>query len=359
MDVYYFIILLTLFLSYNIKIPEGDYNAYCKKVFWVFFPLLIFGALRVDFGNDYSSYEEDFYTLHNHPELVDPNAHAEIGYQWLNVIMPSWRLLLAFVSTMVVLGFIKLYSKNINPKMLTPAMFFTMLYPDLTFYLSFVSMRTGLAIAGTFLCFPLIKERKYVLVLIIAYLLSFIHTSAILFLPVALLVGFNKALSRKEIFIWIFALIALTVLSTAGLIDLISPLFGNDMFDRYREHYLVADDHSSLISCTANAILMYFILDWVYGNKDNLTKSQNSIWRLSMVYLLSPFLGSLGRTRMTYYFFPFYVIVITYIIQDATLEKWKKIMFVSLVTSIMLYATFYVWLNNPYFIFQHYHCIFW
>lgn len=356
MDVYFFVIFITLLLCYFIKVPVNDEIAYRKKVIWVFIPILIFGALRVDFGVDYGQYEMWYYEWHGTDFQIDPNEHAEIGYQWLNIIMPSWRLLVILVSTSVVVAFMMMYSKYVAPEMLMLALVFTMLYPDQSFFMSFVSMRNGLAIAGVYMCLPLIIERRYVFLIPIAYGLSLFHTSAIFFLPMAMIAGRNCALTKKEIIIWIVAFLALIFMSTSQLVSFIEPLMIGDQFDSYKAHYLEGDTHNSFLQCTANAILMYFIVSWAYRNRNSLTKAQNTIWRLSLLYLMSPFLGSLGRTRMIYYYIPFYIITITFLMND---KKFKgSSIFIGLAIIIMLYATFVVFMHNPHFVFAHYQSIF-
>lgn len=355
MDVYIFVVLITFYLCHHIRVPNNDIKAYQKKVFWVFVPILIFGALRVDFGTDYRQYEMWYYEWHKYLKSVDYDEHAEVGYQWLNMIVPSWRLLLIIVSSAVVGAFIMMYSKYVAPKMLMLAVMFTMLYPDQTFFLSFVSMRNGLAIAGTYMCLPLIIKRNYRLLIPITFGLSLFHTSALVFLPMAIIAGLNRAVTKKEIYAWIIAFSSLAIMSTTSLFSLFESLTSLERFERYA--HLEGDDHTPILNCTVNAILAYFIVSWAYRNRKILTKAQNTIWRLSLLYLLTPFLGSLGRTRMTYYYIPFYIITITFLMNDKWPAKWQKQLFIGLAVAVMLYATFVVWMFNPHFVFAHYHSV--
>ena len=358
MDVYYFVIAITLLLCYLIKVPKNDVKAYQRKVFWVFVPILIFGALRVDFGPDYPQYEMWYYEWHGNVTEVDSSEHAEIGYQWLNLVVPSWRLLLIIVSTSVVAAFIMMYSKYVAPEMLMLAMVFTMFYPNQTFFLSFISMRNGLAIAGTYLCLPLIVKRKYWLIIPIAYGLSLFHTSAIFFLPMAMIAGRNVPLTKKEIFIWVGAFIFLSIASQSTLFSIVERFMIGDQFESYRTHYLEGDTHSSLLNGFSNAILIYFIISWAYRNRHVLTEAQNTIWRLSLLYLMCPFLGSLGRTRLIYYYIPFYIITITFLMKDKWPVKWQKQVFIVLAVLIMLYSTFVVYMHTAtFFRVAHYHSI--
>lgn len=358
MDVYYFVIILTFILCKYIKVPENDLKAYTIKVIWVFMPIMIYGALRYDFGNDYWQYEMWYNQWHRYMTEVDSDEHAEVGYQWLNMIMPTWQSLLILVSGSVVAAYMLLYSKYVDPKVLMVAVFFTMLYPDQCFFLQFISMRCGLAIAGVYMSLPLIIKRKYLLLIPLAFGLSLFHTSAILFLPLAVIVGQSLALTKKEIYVW-FGIVVVTIfMSQSTLINYVTPFLMSDQFESYRTHYLEADSHASILNGTANVILGYFIVSWAWRNRRVLTKAQNVIWRLSLLYLMCPFLGALGRTRMTFYYIPFYIITITYLMNDKWPAKWQKTVFITLAVAVMLYATFVVWMNNPYFRLQHYHSIF-
>lgn len=358
MDVYYFVIFITFLLCYFIKVPANDAKAYRNKVIWVFVPILLYGAFRVDFGIDYSNYEEFYYDWHRAGYQIDEEHHVEVGYQWLNILVPSWRLLLIIVSTSVVGAFMMLYSKYVKPEMLLLAIFFTMFYPNQSFFMSFVTMRNGLTIAGVAWCLPLIIKRKYWLLIPISFGLSLIHTSALIFLPMAMIVGSNKALTKLEICIWVSVIALLTVIPTSDLMSVVGFFLIGDVFESYRDLYLEGDAHNSFLQCTANGILMCFVVSWAYRNKNKLTDSQNTIWRLSMLYLMSPFLGSVGRIRMMYYFILFYFITITYLVNDKSLEKVQKYIFIGLAITVMFYATYVVWMHNPYFVYEHYHSIF-
>lgn len=358
MDVFYIVIVVTLFLCYSIKIPEGDERAYRKKIIWTFLPVFVFGALRVNFGVDYEQYEREYYELHGNFNLIDPNGHSELGYQFLNVVMPTWRLLVVLVSSIVVFAYGFLYYKYIPSKCLMAVLIFTLFYPDQSFFLNFVTMRNGIAIAGFFLCTPFIVNRKYLLVLALAVFLSFFHKSALIFIPMALLVGRNSKITKNEIYIWITVILVFASMSTSSLIQNVLPMMGSDIFESYRNNYLVDSGHRSYLNSFASMLLIYWILSWAYRNRDILTDAQNTIWRLSVLYLMSPFLGPIGRTRMTYYFFPFYAITLAYMIKDQWPDKTQKVAFILFAVAVMFYATFIVWMGNPHFVFDHYISIF-
>ncbi|UKK47493.1 EpsG family protein [Prevotella sp. E9-3] len=358
MDVYIFVVIFTFIFCSQIKVQNGDRKAYLEKIIWCFLPIFIYGALRENFGIDYPEYKYNYELLHGNAQFIDEDDHAEIGFQWLNVMIPSWRLLVMLVSTMVISGFALLYYKYVEPRMLMLALFFTMFDPGRCFFLSFVAMRNGLVIAGFLLCTPLIVKRRYHILLPIVFLLSLLHTSALIFIPLAILAGQNFSITKKEIWLWLGASVVFSLMSVTSIINLALPLMSGELFESYRIHYMNADNHSSLLVCTANAISMFVILKWAYKQRCILTPAQNVIWRLAMLFLISPFLGVLGRTRMVYFYIPFYIITLTYLIQDGWTSKSFKNNFLFLVSAVMLYYTVFVWMGSKYFVFWHYQSIF-
>lgn len=358
MDVYYIVIVITFLIFFLYEGKGGGRNPYLRKLIWVFLPIFFFGALRENFGIDYPVYKAEYYLLNGHPENIDEvTMHSELGYQWLEVFIPSWRLLVMLVSTMVVVAFIFLYYKYVDSKMLLFILFFTFFYPDQSFFLNFVAMRNGLVIAIFWLSIPLIVERKYLYAIAITLILFFIHKSALIFVSMALIVGQNFKISYKEITLWIIAIVVLSLMSTANLIKVVLPLMGSDEFESYREHYLIDSGHSTWLYGLANVVFIYFIFKWAFRNRNILTSSQNVIWRLALLYLMCPYLGPIGRTRMNYYFFPFYIITLSYLVKDKWTFKGEKLLFIIYATTIMFYATFWIWMNRSIFPYAHYQSI--
>lgn len=358
MDVYYFVIVVTFLICYSYRVRTGDQKDYLKKLIWVFLPVFIFGALREDFGIDYPYYMYEYYLIHGHPENIDEfTIHSELGYQWLEVIMPSWRSLVMLVSSMVVLAFVFLYYKYVEPKMIFFAVFFTFLYPDQSFFLNFVTMRNGLVIAIFWLCVPLIIKRKYLYAFAIAFGLFYLHKSAIIFMTMAILIGQNFRISYKEVTLWVIVLVVLALIPTSVLIERVLPFMGSDEFESYRTHYMKDSGHSLWLYRITCAIFIYWIFNWAIRNRKVLTPAQNVIWRFAMLYLICPFLGPIGTSRMNYYFFPFYVITLSYMAKDQWPNKIEKTFFVCFAIAIMFYTTFVLWINNSRFPYAHYHSI--
>lgn len=358
MDVYYFVIVITFLICLFYKEKKGDRKDYLIKLMWVFLPVFIFGALRKDFGIDYPYYESEFYLLNGHSEKIDVTSiHSELGYQWLEVIMPNWRSLVILVSSMVVLAFIFLFYKYVEPKMIMFVIFFTFFYPDQSFFLNFVTMRNGLVIALFWLSLPFIIRKKYLYAFAIAFGLFFIHKSAIIFVTMAIIIGRNFKITNKEITIWALTILTFALLPTSELIERVLPFMSADEFESFREYYLIDSGHSSWLYGIVCALFIYWTFKWAYKNRDTLTPAQNVIWRLAILYMMCPFLGPIGSTRMNYYFFPFYIITFSYMAKDQWQDKLEKTSFIGLAIAVMFYTTFVIWMNKTRFPYTHYHSI--
>ena len=158
--------------------------------------------------------------------------------------------------------------------------------------------------------------------------------------------------------VWYGTAIVFSLMSATDIVNIGLQLASGDIFESYRNHYIKVDNHSSLLVCSANIASIFLILKWAYKRRLNLTPAQNVIWRLALLFLMSPFLGILGRSRMTYFYYPFYIITITYLIQDKWISKSVRNAFLLFSSAVMFYYTIVVWMGSRYFVFYHYQSIF-
>lgn len=304
MKVYFLVFFITLVLS--IILPAKTDNQWHWKLFITFLPLFLFAALRVDFGNDYSAYEL-FYNVHHTGGIFsyDVDSHAEIGYQLLCYIMPSFRSLLVLNALLLCFSIAFFLDKNVPRAYLWLAILLIFLNPEKNIYGNLVGMRNGFVVTGFILGSVLIQQRKLFLYALLIALLSTIHTAALLFMPLAYFVGRNTKLTRQEIIIWIVVFIVLLTFSVSGLIDLASP-FISQYFERY-EYYI--DDmlaHRGVLLTGSSLLLATLIFFLFKSQEDSLTESQNSLIRLGLLYVASAFLGSLAM-RANYFYDMFFI----------------------------------------------------
>lgn len=360
MSVYYAVFILTVLLC--IIIPAKTDKEYIRKLIIVFLPLFLFGALRVDFGLDYATYEGLYHSIHESSlETLDESDHAELGYQVLNLIMPTWRSLLVLTSFMLCFSIGFLFYKSLDKKNLLLAICVMFIAGNFAFYTPLVSMRNGLTDALLLLSIPFIRDRRIVIVAIIAFLGSYLHTSLIFFMPLAYLVANNKPISTKEIIIWLGGFGFFVVWGPSSIVSFFTT---NLMayFDRYEpivETISRGGGYANILVGVTNLIIAGIILYIIYQNRNRMSAVENCISRIALLYLFSPFIGAFGGARWQTYFIPFFVVLIANMYSYTWKSKALKIGFYILIFAYFSYSFFYVWQwNNPYFVFQTYHSIF-
>lgn len=356
MDIYYLICISSIIIS--CLLPSANEKEYKWRVSLSFLPLFLFGALRVNFGLDYSTYESLFNVVHATSRFYK-DSNTEIGFLYLLKILPDWRYVITFGSFVLCLSWIVLLYRNVVPRGLTFALILIFCIGNMTIYTPLVAMRNGLTIGIMMLCFPLIEQRRYILVLAIAFLGHYIHSSLLIFMPIALLVGRNTILKKREIFIWTGVVVVLLVISATSLIEIVTPYI-LAYFERY-ENVLATMSESKHVSYLANAadiVLMGSVLTFFYKNRTQMTPSENSYFRIGLIYLCCSFLGALGGARMQAYFLPFFILILVKMYSAQWKDNFMKCMFFIFVFAFFLYQFYYVWQwNNPYFVFQEYESI--
>ena len=360
MSVYYAVFILTVLLC--ILVPAKTDKEYKRKLVIVLLPLFLFGALRVDFGMDYSAYEDMFHSLHGSSlEEVDESAHAELGYQALNIIMPTWRSLLVLTSFMLCFSIGFLFYKSLDKNNLLLAICVMFLAGNYAFYTPLVSMRNGLTNAVFLLSIPLIRDRRIVIVAIIAFLGSFLHSSLLLFMPLAYLVANNKPISMKEINIWLGCFGVFVVFGSSSIVDFFSGYLMTyfDRYELYFENVSKGRGYANILVGVTNLVIVGIMLYTIYHNRNRMSAVENSVSRIALLYPLSPYVGVFGGARWLTYFIPFFVVCIANMYSYTWKSKALKIGFYILIFAYFSYSFFYIWQwNNPYFVFQTYHSIF-
>lgn len=303
MVVYYSVFFITLFLSYCL--PAKTDKQWRWKLIWTFLPLFLFGALRVDFGNDYYSYEEYFYEFHVSGAFsYNPLSHAEIGYQFLCYVMPSFRSILVLNSFLLCLSLALFCNRNIPRDYLWLAVLLIFLNVEKNIYGSLVGIRNGFAVTIFLLSFVFIQRRNILLFTCATLLAMSLHSSAVFFLPIAYLVGYNREITIKEIVLWITGIIIILMTSVSGMMDFIEP-FLVDSYESYNA-YLQGNAHRGWLLTATGLLFIYIVLSLFWESRKSLNKEQNALIRLGLFYLLSTLLGSMNM-RAGYFYNMFFI----------------------------------------------------
>ena len=307
MKVYFLVFFLALMMS--VVLPAKTDKQWRWKLFFTFLPLFLFAALRVNFGNDYSAYELFFDEAHHGSKFLnfvyEEKMRDEIGYQYLCYIMPSYRSMLVLNAFLLCLALAVFIYKNIPKKYLWLAILLVFLNAEKNIYGNLVGMRNGFVVTGFLLGSVLIQQRRIVLFALLTALLSTIHTAALLFMPLAYIVGRNTKITRVEILIWIGAIVVLLVFSVSGLMELAAPIISR-YFDRYETYLEDMTAHRGFLLTVASLALATLIFILYNKRKNALTKDQNSLIRLGLLYVVSAFLGSLA-VRANYFYDMFFI----------------------------------------------------
>lgn len=353
MKAYYLVFFLMLMMSLFIKAKTE--KQWRWKLFWTFLPLFIYAAIRVDYGNDYSSYEELFNLIHSQRGFeLDSELHAEIGYQLLNKVLPSYRAVL-LLSAFLFSFSLAVFCYNYIPKnYLWLAIILVFLNPEKNVFGVLVGIRNGLVISAFLLSFVLIQKRKWLQFAAITVGLSFIHTSAILYLPLAYIAGSNRPFKKRETWIWIGAAIALLFFSTSQLAEYINILLNNEYLDRY-QNYFEDSGHRGGLMVFACVFFIAIYIAYFQMRRESLCPKDNSLIRMGILYSITMLMGSLS-IRASYFYDMFLIGSAVTIFSDKKAPEWLRYAVVLLLIATSCFSM-RVWMHSEWWNHGTYHSL--
>ena len=354
---YVYIIVFFLSLLLSLSLPANSDWEWKRKLFWTFLPLFVFGALRVDFGNDYQGYVNYFNEFHTKgPFVFDESSHAEIGFQLLCYLMPTHRSVLVLNSLLLCLAFALFIYHNVPKHYMWVAIVIIFLNVEKNIYGSMVGLRNGFAVTAFLLGSIYIQKRKLIPFALITLISMSFHTSAFFYLPIAYLVGRGKEISKGEIYIWIATLTILGTMSSVGLLNALTP-FLMDNFERYEVYIIDFTGHQGILMVTTTIVLFVLIFTLFYENRKILSNEQNSLCRLGLLYVASLFMGTISM-RAGYFYNVFFAGTIALLFSlPSKYDTMRKALCV--VAIIMSAYSMYLWmhaghvLNNPLYTVYH------
>lgn len=356
MKAYYLVFVLTLLLS--VVLQARTDKQWRWKLFFTFLPLFIFGAIRVDFGNDYSTYEAVYESVHSSNMFVsDEDAHAEIGYQLLNWIMPSFRSLLVLNSFLLSFSLGVFCYQNVPRNYLWLAVILIFLNPEKNIYGTLVALRSGLCVSAFFLSFVLVQRRKWALFFIISSLLSFIHTSALLFMPIAYFVGSNHGFRLKEVWLWGGVIALLLFMSMTQLFDMISVFIGEaSVFERYEEVLSATQSHRGVLLTLTSLVFVALFIIYFRQRGKYLSSNENSLLRVGLLFTVTAFLGSLAM-RASYFYDVFFIVAVVKVFSDKLADEALRYSLLILALLTSYYSMFIVWMGSEWWNHAVYHSL--
>lgn len=349
MTTYWSIALLTILIN---LFPAKTQKHYSVRLFVSLIPLFLFGALRVDFGLDYESYEDFFNSVKFYGfSVID---RTEIGYYYLNRLLPSFRSLLVIQTLLVCTAYYYLFKWYVPAKYAWLGFILLFLSGPFTIFFMLSGIRNAISISILILSSHFLHNRKIIPFAVLIFIAYFFHNSVIFMAPIAYLVANNKQITLKWIVVWVLVMMFLFVASSTIVLYYID-LFIANYFDRYityieQAKYLQkgAGLLSSSFSIFLSILLMYF-----FKNK-RLSNKQSMIVKLSLLFLISHVLGPLN-IRMSQYFVSFFIVG-SIIVMYWNINKFLKIVYFISIFAYLIYSLI-IWFNNPLFTYNTYKSI--
>lgn len=349
MTVYWTIAIITVLLNF---FPVKTDKEYSIRLFISLIPLFLYGAFRVDFGLDYRGYEVFFEETHRY--IGQPDERMEIGYYYLNRLLPSFRSLLILQTLLLCVAYFFLFKNYIPSKYAWLGFTLLFLNGPLTVFFMLSGIRNGITISLLILSTYFIQKRKFIHFIVIVLLASLFHASAILIAPIVYFVASGKPLNKRGMIIWIVVMVCFFLFSNTVILNYVD-LFINTYFDRYSTYVDAAEEQGKgaglLISIFS--FVTTFIVFTILKDKQ-LTAKENMVIKLMLVFLLSFLLGPLN-VRVSQYFAAFFIAGIVVVIRYSR-NDLLKYGFITLVLGYSLYSL-KLWFENPYFAYDIYQSV--
>ena len=283
----------------------------CATSFLVLWLIQSLRALTV--GRDLINYIPFFLST----DYKEVSENIEIGYLYFNRFIYNYittdpHVFLSIVSACILLPFtivVKKYSK-------IPALSFIIFASFVIYIFSFSALRQSIAIGLTTLSYIFVEEKKLLPFLLLVFIASTIHTSAIIFIIVYPCCNYIN-LNKKTYIILTISLIFL-ISSLKSVIQIILPfIFSEGKYDSYIETN-ASPAYNLLI-----LIVLFYIASFFIKRPDTTDKNMRFFLFLSVACqslgLISP-----AAPRIGFYFFIFIGIALTNIIKNGNFTHSSK-----------------------------------
>lgn len=264
----------------------------------------LFMALRKDYTPDYWEYEDQFEVIHS--SGYDNDLHSEIGYQWLNIVLPSYRMVIVIASLAFLSG-IYIFFKTFIPSSYWGFSFILLFTDTFAYLINLSAIRNSIAIAALLWGVYLLSKRQKIPFIILILLGSLFHASVLIFIP---LVFFGSSKPKLNLQLWMTLFIIYVVLSVImpGLWGNIANLMFSEVDALSGYLYYVEDLKGT--SRGLSYLLLFFILFFNLKTiaMNDLTPNDYMCLKLALIWFLivfSPIVGMISRYYVYVDFFLF------------------------------------------------------
>lgn len=333
-------------------LPGREEKHYKVKLYISLFLLFVYGAFRVDYGLDYESYVDYFEDVKQFG--LEANDRMELGYYFLNKLLPSFRVLFIIQTLLICIAYHLLFRWYIPSKLAWLGFLLLFLNGPQTVFFMLNGIRNGMAISIFILSTYFIHKRKLFLFGISIFVAYWFHSSVILFAPIAYFVANGKTITKKNIIFWLTIMVFTAISFETVLLNYID-IFINTYFERYSTYVDFVKDKGEGAGILALIFsLLTTVLFFLNVKGKTMTDKENMIVKLTFLFFFSFLLGPLN-VRMSQYFAPFFVAGSILIVYKSSNRAFKYT-YVIVVFIYLLYAL-KIWIENPYFDYSTYQSV--
>ena len=322
--------ILTSFLLGRVKLNRS------LSLIIILLPLFIFGAFRTNFGRDYSTYHEIFEIIHKESYNLGEAYHVEKGYQFLNLIFPTWRSFLVFNTVLVLFSYGLMMYSFVRRDVWWLFLLLLFSSSDKAYIFSMVGIRNALTISILALSFMFVVDQKRLKFLLLTLFTSTIHTSALIFYPLVYLFGTLRSMSNPLV------LISILLVSSGTLYNLIFYLTSKvSSIGRYLSVLESAEMASSGLLALFAASIMTLLYHRI-SRRMALNIKEKTIVSIGYFYPLTFALGGLNF-RVGHHLVLFYITAVMIMF-----TKEKRLGAYLIITSLVVasYSFLVVWYRS-------------
>lgn len=348
-------ILLTYLNSID-RLKNGMFIGFCLVTF--------LAIIHYDYGNDYMSYYSVYWEISNFDsisQVLNMEVYREHGWSVLNYIFRYFGGFFGLVAVISLFEGIVYYKaiKRYLPKNLWVLGVFLYLIRTSFYLLNFSMLRQGLAISVFLALWPWIEKKKWIPCLIIMYLASTIHSSALILIPFCFW-GFLPVKNTRIIAYLLLALLIALSFSSSLLIAVSDTVLeASESFEQYTLTYGKGGTGFQF----GVGVLIYMIptiVTWYYLAYRAQTEECKRMAALSMVgTLITPFTSILPMVGRMGFYFTVYSIFVLPLAYMSIKNKALRVSLLSLYCLIVTYD-YYVFFTSDVFSerYQTFHTIF-
>ena len=345
--------LFIFFILFNINFSNKRIAS--LKLFFTFFLIFILASIRKDFGLDYDVYLNEFNSIKNSVSNITFHDHFEIGYVYLIKLVPSFRILIVLLSFLTCFTYYYLFKKFLTIKQYWLAFLFLMFLNNYILFFNFSGLRNGISICIFLLSLDFIIKRKIFIYIILTYIASLFHSSALLVMPLVYLLINVKQTKNIEIIFLAFFILLIIISNTSSIISLFNPIIFL-FFDRYELYYSIIlnsdDTRGFLLFALCISIIAYtfILLKTVKISTNNIL-----ILKIKILFFISLLLGNINFRFSNY--FAIFALLSACIMIKIDYNRLRSSLFSIAFILFILYNHFIVFVNGKYFTYNNFYSI--